>query len=242
MTGLPAGPRVLDDLALAVDPDEALRFQGYQPDTPRPAEVLALLEEALALGARLARPRAVVTWLPAGARAADTLEVAGEPVTIPGVAAAWGEVEAVAAAVCSIGGAVEARVAALWEARELPLALMLDSVASGTVESLAEHVNDLLCHEGLAAGLRVTNRLSPGYGRWPVEAQRWLFARCPGDPIDVRLTDACLMTPLKSISLIVGAGVSARVDHYFSQCARCWMPACAYRRTPPRRKLVGRPP
>jgi len=41
-----------------------------------------------------------------------------------------------------------------------------------------------------------------------------------------------VMTPGKSISLLAGAGPEARVDHYFSQCARCWMRDCAYRRTP----------
>jgi len=41
----------------------------------------------------------------------------------------------------------------------------------------------------------------------------------------------------KSISLLVGAGVRARVDHYFSQCARCWMRDCAYRRAPARRTV-----
>jgi hypothetical protein len=34
--------------------------------------------------------------------------------------------------------------------------------------------------------------------------------------------------------LMVGAGPEAHVDHYFSQCARCWMADCAYRRTPMR--------
>jgi hypothetical protein len=42
------------------------------------------------------------------------------------------------------------------------------------------------------------------------------------------------MTPVKSISLLAGAGPAARVDHYFSQCARCWMRDCAYRRVPAR--------
>ena len=111
---------------------------------------------------------------------------------------------------------------------------MLDSVGSGSVESLAEHVNDRLCQEGLARGLSVTNRISPGYARWELDEQRYLFALCPGDAIGVRLNAACVMTPTKSISLLVGAGPEARVDHYFSQCARCWMRDCAYRRAPAR--------
>ena len=50
------------------------------------------------------------------------------------------------------------------------------------------------------------------------------------------------MTPEKSLTFLVGAGGAARVDDYFSQCARCWMAACAYRRAPARRtvKAEGR--
>jgi cobalamin-dependent methionine synthase I len=140
----------------------------------------------------------------------------------------------VAVAICTIGDALERRVAELWDARELPLASMLDSVGSGAVESLAEYVNDVLCQQGLAAGLKVTNRISPGYADWDVAEQAPLFELCAGTRAGVSLNAACVMTPGKSISLLAGAGVAARVDHYFSQCARCWMRDCAYRRAPAR--------
>jgi hypothetical protein len=105
------------------------------------------------------------------------------------------------------------------------------------VESLAEYVNDLLCQQGIARGLKVTNRVSPGYGAWDVGDQRLVFQLCPGDRVGVSLNEACFMSPVKSISLLAGAGPAARVDHYFSQCARCWMADCAYRRVPARRTV-----
>ena len=86
----------------------------------------------------------------------------------PGIAARWGPIERVAVAVCTIGDALEERVRALWDRRELPLAAMLDSVGSGATESLAEYANDVLCQEALAHGRLVTNRISPGYGAWDV--------------------------------------------------------------------------
>ena len=229
---------VLADLPLAIDPDEVLRFQGYKRGVDVPtADVRALFDAALAEGTRLAAPRAVIAWHPVDRRGADVLEAAGVVLTIPAIEARWGAVEYVAAAVCTIGEALERRVAELWDARELPLASMLDSVGSGAVESLAEYVNDVLCQQGLAAGLKVTNRISPGYGDWDVAEQRRLFRLCPGTRAGVALNEACVMTPGKSISLLAGAGRAARVDHYFSQCARCWMPACAYRRAPARRTV-----
>ncbi len=228
-------PRILRDIALQIDPSEVLRFQGYKAggDPPSP-EVLALFEEALDLGRRLMTPRAVVRWLPALVSGDDILGVGSEVLAMPGIGTRWGPVERVAAAVCTIGDALEERVGALWGSRELPRAAMLDSVGSGATESLAEYVNDVLCQEGLAHGLRVTNRVSPGYGAWDVGEQTILFRLCPGEPIGVSLNDACFMTPGKSITLLVGAGPAARVDDYFSQCARCWMAACAYRRAPAR--------
>jgi hypothetical protein len=222
---------------LAIDPAEVLRFQGYKKGVDEPtADVRALFDDALTLGQTLMAPRAVVRWCPVD-QDGDRLHVGGVVLDIPDVARHWGSIEHVAAAIITVGEPIERRVAELWEARELPLAMMLDSVASGAVESLAEYINDLLCQHGESVGLRVTNRISPGYARWSVEGQRSLFAVCPGDAIGVRLSATCYMTPVKSISLLAGAGVAARVDHYFSQCARCWMPDCGYRRVPAQRTV-----
>jgi hypothetical protein len=226
--------QVLTDLPLAIDPDEVLRFQGYKKGRDVvTTDVRVLLDDALGEGARLMAPRAVARWVPVARPDAHALDVDGETLTIPRIGALWGPVTDVAVVVCTIGDALERRVSALWEARELPLASMLDSVGSGAVESLAEHVNDVLCQQGLP-DLRVTNRISPGYADWDVAEQPRLFRLVPTDAIDVTLNAACVMTPGKSISLLVGAGRQARVDHYFTQCARCWMRDCAYRRAPAR--------
>jgi len=231
---LPAGPLVLADPPLAIDPDEVLRFQGYKRDRDVPgADVRALFDAALAEGRRLMAPRAVIRWTPVTRMSADALELEGQTLNIPRIGRLWGEIEHVAVALCTIGEALERRVAELWEARELPLASMLDSVGSGAVESLAEYVNDVLCQQGLPT-LKITNRISPGYADWDVAEQPRLFALCPGERIGVILNAACVMTPGKSISLLAGAGPAARVDHYFNQCARCWMRDCAYRRVPAR--------
>lgn len=224
--------RVLDDIPLAIDPDEVLRFQGYKAGVDIPsADVTALFDEALALGRRLMTPRAVLRTL-AVSRDGDRLRGGGVTLTIPRIAERWGAVETITAGVCTIGDALERRASDLWEARELPLAMMLDSVGSGAVESLAEYVNDQLCAEGIAGGVKVTNRVSPGYGGWDVAEQALLWRLCPGDAVGVTLNETCFMTPTKTITILVGAGPAARVDDYFAQCARCWMRDCAYRRAP----------
>jgi len=226
-------PAVLDDIPLLVDRDEVLRFQGYKKGVDVPdAAVLALFDEALALGESLIRPRVVYRAAAVTAQYADRIEAAGTTLRIPEIGRWWGSVEAVGAGLCTVGDALERRVRRLWEERELPLAVMLDSVGSAAVESLAEYVNDLLCQAAVGSGVKVTNRISPGYAGWDTAEQARLFELCPGDPIDVELNAACVMTPGKSISFLVGVGAAAKVDHYFTQCRRCWMRDCAYRRAP----------
>ena len=226
-------PAVLEGLPLAIDRDEVLRFQGYKKDVDVPgAQVLAIFEEALALGRALLTPRVVYRAIAVTGGAADRLDVGGERLLIPQIGRLWGSIDAVGAGICTVGDAVETRVRELFDAREFPLAVMLDSVGSAAAESLAEYANDLLCQAALRAGTKVTNRISPGYAGWNTAEQAALFRLCPGEPIGVRLNEACFMTPGKSISWLVGIGPEARVDHYFTQCRRCWMRGCAYRRAP----------
>jgi hypothetical protein len=226
-------PVVLEGLPLSIDRDEVLRFQGYRKGLDLPTtEVLTIFEDALALGERLMSPRFVYRAAAVTARAPDLIEADREFLHIPQIGRLWGPVEAVGAGICTVGDAIETRARDLFEAREFPLAVMLDSVGSAAVESLAEYANDLLCQAALPDGLKVTNRISPGYAGWDTAEQARLFRLCPGQPIGVTLNEACFMTPGKSISWLVGVGREARVDHYFTQCRRCWMRDCAYRRAP----------
>jgi hypothetical protein len=226
-------PAVLEDVRLRVDRDEVLRFQGYRKGIDVPdAAVLSLFDEALALGEPLIEARVVYRAAPVTGQGADLIEAGGERLTIPAIGRLWGPLEQVGAGVCTVGPAIEERARRLWDERELPLALMLDSIGSTAAESLAEYANDLLCRAAITAGVKVTNRISPGYAGWDTAEQAALFRLCPGGPIGVALNPSCVMTPGKSISFLVGVGPEVRVDHYFTQCRRCWMPDCAYRRAP----------
>ena len=226
-------PSVMDGLPLSIDRGEVLRFQGYKRGGSSPdPRVIGLFEEAQALGERLLAPRAVYRALAAEVEGPDAIRAGGCSLTIPGIGRLWGFPTHIGVAICTIGGALEARVAELFDAREFPLAVMLDSVGSATTEYLAESLNDRLCQLALPLGLKVTNRISPGYAGWDVADQRALFELCPGEPAGVRLNEFCFMTPEKSISFIVGLGAGVLVDHSFTQCRRCWMRDCTFRRVP----------
>src|SRR5437899_11155155 len=85
---------VFADVPLAIDPDEVLRFQGYNRgiDVPNP-DVLALFDAALALGRTLIAPSAAVRWLDITDRSDGTVVAGRDTLTIPDIERLWGRVE-----------------------------------------------------------------------------------------------------------------------------------------------------
>jgi hypothetical protein len=83
--------------------------------------------------------------------------------------------------------------------------------------------------------------MAPGSGAadvWPITQQRALFSLFGGrekvaELIGVRLTDTCLMLPIKSVS-----GIFFQTDTTFETCQLCPRDACIGRRAPYDQGLV----
>lgn len=76
----------------------------------------------------------------------------------------------------------------------------LDAVASALIEAWCERAETVLC-----TNRPHTCRFSPGYGDLPLSLQQSLLERLDAQrKIGVCLTDACLMTPTKSVTAIIG--------------------------------------
>jgi hypothetical protein len=223
---------VLRGVPLAIDPVEVRAFQGYKPlALLAPGELGARLAVARAVVAGLARPALAYRVVAVTDAGSDHLDLAGgHRFHIPAVGAHWGPVEAVAAAVVTIGDGAEVAVRARRAAGDAPGASDLDSAGSAAVECLAEWANDELCRRGVAAGLRVTNRISPGLAGWPLTDQARLVELADGAALGIRRSADETLVPAKTISFLAGIGPDARIDHYFVQCRRCWVDGCRWRR------------
>ena len=83
-------------------------------------------------------------------------------------------------------------------------ALIVQAIGAALIEKLMDSVEDEIRAE-LAESETLVERYSPGYGTFPLAAQRTLLALLD-DPIKVgvSLTDTLLMVPSKSVSAIIG--------------------------------------
>jgi len=106
---------------------------------------------------------------------------------------------------------------------------LVDLIASVLAEAAAQYVHDHIRETQDLAGLNISNRYSPGYCGWEVSEQQKLFGLFPEGTCGITLTESSLMTPIKSVSGLVGAGEDVKFRDY--TCEICSMKNCIFRRT-----------
>ena len=83
-------------------------------------------------------------------------------------------------------------------------ALVLQAVGTAAIEEWMDEIEESVKSE-LAPGEALVRRYSPGYGDFPLEAQRELLGILDTPrTIGVSLTDTLLMAPSKSVSAVIG--------------------------------------
>jgi hypothetical protein len=131
--------------------------------------------------------------------------------------------------IATTGPGPEKLAHSLLEKGEYLEAYLLDMYASALTEAVAEGVHGFIREKALKEGEQITNRYSPGYCGWDVTEQQKLFGLFPGDCCGISLSASSLMTPIKSISGLVGLGPEVHFRDY--TCELCAMKECIYRRT-----------
>ena len=133
--------------------------------------------------------------------------------------------------VCTVGGALGDRVSELQAEGGRLQAMFLDDLGSWAVDQVRQQ----LCHSIEAAaegrGWRASASLSPGESEWSVADQSAIFALLDTRPIGVTLNESLMMSPVKSLSLIVGIGPGPLGVEGASNCDFCTLrERCNYRR------------
>ncbi len=106
----------------------------------------------------------------------------------------------VAICICTIGPELEREIKKLMEKNEMTRALILDALGSEAAEEVAIQSDRILADKAREINLWPSKRFSPGYGKWDIKKQRFIFRMLPAADIGVRLTESCMMVPRKSVS------------------------------------------
>lgn len=111
---------------------------------------------------------------------------------------------------------------------ELILSYVFDVIGSVAVDKAMDKVQSEAEKEFKKQNLNISDRFSPGYCDWSVGEQQKLFALLPPDFCGITLSDSSLMSPIKSVSGIIGIGKDLAQKGY--QCNWCNDLNCYYGR------------
>jgi hypothetical protein len=110
---------------------------------------------------------------------------------------------------------------------DLLLGYVLDAAGSEFAELLADQVHQAVAAFGRARQLGSSNRYSPGYCGWATVEQKQLFALLPPGFCGISLSASALMTPIKSVSCVIGLGSGMARAGY--RCDICTLTTCCKR-------------
>lgn len=103
---------------------------------------------------------------------------------------------------------------------------LIDLAGSVIVEAVVDLIHEKIEKEAKKDSLKVTNRYSPGYCDWDVADQQKLFSLLPKDFCGVSLNSSSLMTPIKSVSGMIGIGSVVKKNDY--SCSICNQQNCIF--------------
>jgi len=219
---------ILDNWDLQLTTDDVLAGQGADPASirlRRPSLVKST-EEAMAIGMSLLHPRVLYAKYSVKGLVHERLELSSNDSPdgnsfLSGhlIAQHLARAHLIIVMVCTIGRELDESVSSLFKIDPI-IGIALDGVGSAAVELLAIQACNYFEAEAKADGLNTTMPLNPGMVGWPVDqGQPQIFTLLDSEEIQVSLTESCMMTPNKSLSMVLGVGEDVAVIG--SSCDYC---------------------
>jgi hypothetical protein len=198
---------ILRDIQLAIDADMVLRGQGAAPAVMRARKprLVEIAERAVREGSTLIEPGVVYRFLQIDTMRHDRLTFTdGAPLTGSLIAQHLAPARYIAVIVCTIGSAIDDRIAALM-LHDPAYALALDGFGSAAAEALGTELCARLERDAARTGHCTSVPINPGMIGWPVDVgQPQIFNNLDAAAIGVTLNDSAQMVPRKSVSLVLG--------------------------------------
>jgi len=215
---------------LAIEVEHVIRGQGINPSHPnaRSPQLVRLAHRAIETGYPLIKPVAIYRRLVARNLVHNRLRlVEGHVLHGSLITQHLSGVTAVVIVLCTLGNKLDAAIEAA-NTTEPALALALDGFGSAAIEVLANDICQVLARKAATQEMQTTIPLSPGMIGWPVDqGQAQIFSILDAQSISVTLNNACVMTPKKSLSFVVGEGYNLQPGR--DTCEYCAMhETCRY--------------
>lgn len=210
--------------SLQIDRSGLYLLMGYENHIPS-QNILDMIDELLTEIAPLCKPRGVY-FLSEGKIIDRSKIQIGETIFSPGriIAGAIREAEQFAVFTATIGHDFDDWLEKQKKEDEIVNVFIGNTIGSVLAEAVVGELMKQLAADVEADRLKISNNYSPGYCDWKLTEQSLLHNLIPSELSGIRLTESCLMLPIKSVSGVVGVGKQIKKRAY--ACQICTMKNC----------------
>jgi hypothetical protein len=158
----------------------------------------------------------------------SVVELGESRLLAPALASLFPCVTSVAAAACTLGPALEARIASLFASRQRVsgeharvLAIALDELASERLFTLCDQLHARIVRAAKREGLRTGLPEHPGDPGVALDVQAEVLALSGIEPGAITANASGMLRPLKSLSFLAALGAGLAHREGTPRCARC---------------------
>jgi cobalamin-dependent methionine synthase I len=106
-------------------------------------------------------------------------------------------------------------------------ALVAQAVSSAMIETYCDETEKEIAQINEIKDLNPVSRFSPGYGDFDISFQKDFLKILNGSRIGLSLTDAFMLTPVKSVTAVIG--FSEEKKEMAGKCVLCADKGCSFR-------------
>jgi len=172
-------------------------------------------------GESLIVPASSCRIVPVRDRRGGTVDLEGLRLNIPAFADETGNIRAVAAAACTLGPALEARITELFRLRQPSLALAMDEIGTDRLFRLADRVIAGIGRDAKRGGLEAGAEINPGDAGLALDDQAQVLALAQAHCAGISLAPHGMLAPVKSLSMLVPLGEGLRPRAASGRCNCC---------------------
>ncbi|MCP2605275.1 hypothetical protein NLC29_03885 [Candidatus Aminicenantes bacterium AH-873-B07] len=213
----------INEFIVDINPDDLIRILGLKrKKSSKKEELKKLVIKEIPEIKKLIKPRGIY-------RIIDYEETNRHPI--------FNNAKKVALAICTIGPQLERKSSELMRKNQILRGLIYDTYGSEAVEQVACQLDRIISNKARKMGFWPSKRFSPGYGKWRIEEQAFIFKVLPGEEIGIRLKSSYMMEPRKSISFRINFYSEPIQNSKKSMCSECEMKNCPFRNEPVKNKV-----
>ena len=165
----------------------------------------SLIEEGITSSGAISRPAGLYGLFPITERSGTGLVIGDTLFESASLARLLADSEQAVLMAATVGDGPGDRIDTLTRENRLSDAVILDAIVSEMTDHCLDHMTDILSREWARGGYKPTrHRYSPGYGDINITLQQSIFDLLDAGRLGVKITDTCMLLPLKSVFAILG--------------------------------------